>query len=327
MNRGRGDAVVTTEFASGTSPQPRKRVATMKCRLSIAGVALLAVFILASLLIWNRFFRTPSVDFLPLPDSLIALETSAGEKLLAQSEFIADYHPLAANFVAQSRPAYCGVASSVIALNALRNPRPPLDQSTFFSVTARQVKDPLRVSLTGMSLRQLGDLLRAHGVEASVIFASDTDIDSFRSIAQRNLMTDGDFVLVNYQRAELGQVEMGHISPLAAYHAETDRFLILDVAAYKYPPVWVSAKELWNAMSAPVGSSPRTRGFIVVREEALTRSASLSVKVPLLVRDHWIEIMREVAPGSPETPPIESSHGEILFEPARSQRAEREEVA
>jgi hypothetical protein len=135
----------------------------------------------------------------------------------------------------------------------------------------------LRITLTGMSLRQLGDLLRAHGAEASVIYASDTDIDSFRSMAQRNLMTNGDFVLVNYQRAELDQIEMGHISPLAAYHAETDRFLILDVAAYKYPPVWVSTKELWDAMSAPVGSSPRTRGFIIVREGALTRSASLSV--------------------------------------------------
>jgi hypothetical protein len=249
----------------------------MKRLLSIGGIVLPILLLLAGLAIWDRFFRTPSTDPLPLPSSLIALESPAGRELLAESAFIADYERLAANFVSQSRPAFCGVASSVITLNALRNPTPPLDQSTFFTDSASKIKDPLRVTLSGMALGQLADFLRAHGAEATVVYASDTDIDSFRSIARRNLMTSGDFVLVNYQRAELGQVEMGHISPLAAYNAETDSFLILDVAAYKYPPVWVSTEDLWDAMSASVGSSPRTRGFIVVREGAAGRPAPLSL--------------------------------------------------
>jgi hypothetical protein len=202
--------------------------------------------------------------------------------------------------VIQSRPAYCGVASSVIALNALRTQKPRLDQSTFFTNSVRQIKDPLQVSLTGMSLRQLGELLRAHGAEASVVYASDTDIDTFRTIAQRNLMTNGDFVLVNYQRAELEQVEMGHISPLAAYHAETDRFLVLDVAAYKYPPVWVSTKELWDAMNSPLGeSSSRTRGFVVIREEPSRLSASLFLGWIEWTRDDVVGAQPEVVLGPP----------------------------
>jgi hypothetical protein len=44
-------------------------------------------------------------------------------------------------------------------------------------------------------------------------------------------------VIVNYLRKAIGQEKGGHISPLAAYDAETDRFLILDVSRYKYPPV------------------------------------------------------------------------------------------
>lgn len=305
MDRVPADAVVVTELASASDHHQGRSVVTRRRLLSIIGVATFTVFVVASLLVWNRFFRTPSIDLLSLPDSLIALESSAGEKLLAESEFLADYQELIASFVVQSRPAYCGVASSVITLNALRNPAPPLDQSTFFNTNARQVKDPLRVSLTGMSLRELGDFLRAHGAEASVVYASNTDIDSFRSMAQRNLVTDGDFVLVNYQRAELGQVEMGHISPLAAYHAGTDRFLILDVAAYKYPPVWVSTKELWEAMSAPVGSSPRTRGFIMVREGALTRSASLSASESRVEPSCGTE---SVAMGSSQRLAITNSH-------------------
>lgn len=304
MSRGRADVLARTVFAGGSGRSGR-RGATMKRLLSICGVALFLLLSLGSLLVWNKYFRPPSIDLLPLPDGLVALESPAGRKLLRESEFIADYDRLAASFVVQSRRAYCGVASSVIALNALRSPSPPLNQSTFFTVTARKVKDPLRISLTGMSLGQLGDLLRAHGAEASVVYASDTDIDSFRSMAQRNLITGGDFVLVNYQRAELDQAEMGHISPLAAYHAETDRFLILDVAAYKYPPVWVSTQALWNAMNAPVGTSSRTRGFIVVREGMLTRSASLSVRGRFSVRNGWLEMKREAANGSPDAFPIE----------------------
>lgn len=272
----------------------------MKRLLSISSIALFALLVLGSLLVWDKYFRPPAIDLLPLPENLIALESPAGRKLLAESEFVADYGQLTANFVIQSRPAYCGVASSVIALNALRNMEPRLDQSTFFTNAARQIKDPLRVSLTGMSLRQLGELLRAHGAEASVVYASDTDIDTFRSIAQRNLMTDGDFVLVNYQRAELEQVEMGHISPLAAYHAETDRFLVLDVAAYKYPPVWVSTKELWDAMNSPLGeSSSRTRGFVVIREEPSRLSASFFLGRFEWMLDEGVGTQPEVALASP----------------------------
>jgi hypothetical protein len=47
----------------------------------------------------------------------------------------------------------------------------------------------------------------------------------------------------------MGQETGGHISPLAAYDSKSDRFLILDVARYKYPPVWVSASDLFVAMN------------------------------------------------------------------------------
>lgn len=256
----RGDSV------PASAGRQRMGGTAMKRFFQVCGIAFPVLLLLAGLAAWNQYFRTPPVDVLPLPDTLVALESSAGRERLAESAYIADYRRLTANFVPQSRRAYCGVASSVVTLNALRNPRQPLNQATFFNDSARKIKHPLHVSLSGMSLRQLGDLLRAHGAEVSIVYASDTDIDTFRSIARKNLMTGGDFVLVNYQRAELGQVEMGHISPLAAYHAATDSFLVLDVAAYKYPSVWVSADALWSAMSAPVGDSPQTRGFIVVRE-------------------------------------------------------------
>lgn len=76
----------------------------------------------------------------------------------------------------------------------------------------------------------------------------------------------GDYIIVNYQRSVLGQSKSGHISPLAAYHEQSDRFLIEDVASYKYPPVWVSTENLWKAMNTTDSISQKTRGYLVVRQ-------------------------------------------------------------
>lgn len=235
-------------------------------RLRVLGLAFSVVLLLASATTWHLGFRSPSIDLRPLPEGLVAIDSPAGRQLLAQSRFVADYDALNTNFVSQARRAYCGVASSVVVMNALRSAGPRFTQSTFFTESASKVRGSIQVTFTGMSLDQLADLLRAHRLEATRFYASDTNVDAFRSIARENLSTSGDFLLVNYQRAELGQDEFGHISPLAAYDDATDRFLILDVAAFKYPPVWVSTDALWNAMNTLDSSSGRTRGFIVVRE-------------------------------------------------------------
>ena len=48
-------------------------------------------------------------------------------------------------------------------------------------------------------------------------------------------------------------------------HADTDRFLVLDVSRYKYPPVWVEADDLYAAMNTPDSDNQnRTRGFVLV---------------------------------------------------------------
>jgi hypothetical protein len=238
-------------------------------RITVVIVALLPLF--GGVAIWDVAFRTPSIDVRPLPSGLVAADSADGRQLLADSQFIADYDSLTKMFESQSRAAFCGVASSVVVLNALRDASPRLTQTTFFSDAASRVRTSLRVTLEGMSLAQLTDLLRAHGVDAELFYASDSDVAVFRTIVQKNLQTRGDFVVVNYERAVLGQGETGHISPLAAYNAQADRVLILDVAAYKYPPAWVATQALWNAMNTVDSASGRSRGFVVVRD-ALPRT-------------------------------------------------------
>lgn len=229
--------------------------------------ALMMAF-LAGIAVWHLAFRPPSLELAPLPEGLVSLDVTPGRMLLQDSLFIADYDDLADAFEPQIRRAYCGVASSVVVLNAMRKSDLRLTQSTFFTDAAQRVRSELRVSVAGMSLAELGELLRAHGADITLYHAADIPIETFRTVARDNLRTRGDFVLVNYQRAKLGQGEIGHISPLAAYNSDSDRFLILDVASHKFPHTWVKTEDLWHAMNTLDPSSGRTRGFAVVREPA-----------------------------------------------------------
>jgi hypothetical protein len=237
----------------------------MKRALRVAGAVLAVALAAGGAWAWNAATSAPAVALLPLPESLIAADTPAGRQLLAESTLKADHAALAGAFEPQSRPAYCGVASSVIVLNALAAGAPRLTQATFFTDAARAVRSPLRVTFGGMTLEQLGALLRSHGVEVAVRQASDSSPAAFRALAQQNLGDPGDFLVVNYQRSELGQKPTGHISPVAAYHAQADRLLVLDVAAYQYPAVWVPTEALFRAMSAVDPASGQARGFVVVR--------------------------------------------------------------
>ncbi len=223
----------------------------------------------ASLVAWLAFgsstlAASPEEQF--PTTGLISVHAAAGQRLLAEKGFLADYTDLQQHFEPQSGPTFCGVASSVVVLNALGQ-KTPLTQSTFFTARTDAVRTASQVASGGMTLGELSQLLTTHGATVTTYLAADSTLDAFRAIARQNLASRGDYLLINYQRAALGQGRSGHISPLAAYNASTDRFLILDVASYKYPPVWVSAAALWNAMNTLDSTSGRTRGFVVVRAE------------------------------------------------------------
>lgn len=238
----------------------------------VAGLALAVVLAAtaAAGAVWNKYLRTPPIAMEPLPAHLVALDSPEGRRLLSQSQADADYEALRASFVPQSRRAYCGVASALVTLNASGTSATPLDQKALFA-DPDVALHPLKVSFTGMSLRQFGELLRAHGADATVVHASDTDLAAFRDAVRSNLATGGDFLLVNYEREHVGQKRMGHISPLAAYHAASDRVLVLDVAAHRYPPVWVPVDVLWAAMNAPLNAqTTTTRGFVIVEAAPVT---------------------------------------------------------
>jgi hypothetical protein len=137
--------------------------------------------------VWNTALRAPSFNRLPVPQQLIAGDSATGQQLFVGSGYTADYDPLMAHFVAQVRPAFCGVASSVVVLNALPAgparqgmPTAQLTQHSFFDDAASQVRNEWRVTFGGLTLAQLRDLLIAHGANSTASYASDTTLEAFR---------------------------------------------------------------------------------------------------------------------------------------------------
>jgi glutathione-S-conjugate glycine hydrolase len=206
-----------------------------------AGIAVLG---LACTIAGGWYYATsePRSQPLGLPAALVDARSSQGQALLESTPLRADFDALMRYFAGQSRPGYCGVASATMVVNALDASAPRLSQDTFFTA-------------------------RAHDLQVSVVHAADTSLEHFRKMARDNVIDASDFLLVNYDRVALHQDGGGHISPVVAYHPQTDHFLVLDVASHKYPPTWVSATDLWSAMSTIDTSSGRSRGFLVARRQ------------------------------------------------------------
>jgi hypothetical protein len=219
-----------------------------------------------------------SADTLPLPAGLTDFTSPAGEAYLFESGARDAYFPISVNFVTQKTQAYCGIASMVMVLNALHAPAPSTPEyEPYHTFTQDNVLDDKTEAVLprdllarqGTTLDQLGAMLALHGVAAEVHHAADGGLDAFRDAARGALGARDHFVIINYQRKSLGQKPGGHISPLAAYDEKQDAFLIMDVARYKYPPVWVKAADLFAAMNTiDAVNEGKTRGYVIVAKPA-----------------------------------------------------------
>lgn len=117
--------------------------------------------------------------------------------------------------------------------------------------------------------------------------------ESIKELLVQSLADPLSRVLLNYDRGGMGQGPPGHghWSPLGSHDPRTDTFLVMDVAKYKHPMVWVGWEDLWagaatvdtcgetlalppgldwdlgyKALISKVGPSciPGNRGFVVI---------------------------------------------------------------
>jgi glutathione gamma-glutamylcysteinyltransferase len=230
---------------------------------------------------------------------------------------------LTLHFCNQSDPAFCGITTLLVCLNAMS-----IDPQTrwkggwrYFgdeeSLLARCCLEPERIRSEGINLDEFGRLAACQGLLVKTRRATATtaaqkengSLDDFRRdvVAALTIQDDGvggeaeddgrydggdgdeddgasrtpsRLVVASFGRSGLSQTGDGHFSPLAAYHAGSDRVLVLDVARFKYPPYWVGAKELHAAMALKDESTGRPRGWIVLENRRRRGRSKRSLLLP-----------------------------------------------
>ena len=206
-------------------------------------------------------------------DKLVYFDQPESAKLFDGAEVKGQFWTLARYFISQRIDTFCSVASSVMVLNALGVPSPPspmtypynkFDEQNFFTqgVLARQrVKN---IAGDGLYLAELGEMLKAFDVTIEEYHTNTVTAEEFRRLAVAALKSTDRYIVVNFSRDRITQEGGGHFSPLAAYDAKSDRFLVLDTARYKYPPFWVKAQDLWDAMDTVDEAAKAMRGFLII---------------------------------------------------------------
>jgi hypothetical protein len=208
--------------------------------------------------------------------AVVYWDSAEGKALRARMSADADYWQLAPNFAMQITQSFCSVASAVTVLNAMpiKKPVDPeyapyayFTQSNFFTPEVVKIISPQTVLAIGMTREQMAETLSRQGVKAISIAGDTFSEESLRTLLKKALGDDEQFVLANYFRANLGQVGGGHWSALAAYDAQSDSVLILDVAKYKYTPVWVHIGTLLQAIATIDTTSNKARGLVIVSNQ------------------------------------------------------------
>ncbi len=221
----------------------------------------------------------------PLPADATAFSSPAGRRLFAEALAaggLDGYFPLAEQFHTQSEPAFCGLGSLVVALNALA-----IDPGRLWKGPWRWFSEDLldccvsleEVRRRGLDLDEVTCLARCNGAAVDLYRAETSDLTAWRASLTAAARGDG-VVIASYNRANLDQTGEGHFSPIGGYHAAMDLVLVLDVARFKYPPHWIPAERLWQAMHAIDPSTGHSRGWIALRRrsEGVSLGFSLSCR-------------------------------------------------
>jgi len=265
------------------------------------GAVLIARIALAVLLATLPVPSALALDNVPASaaQELVPFSSDEGLARLIRSTAKVDFPALANQFEAQSNVTFCGPTSAAIVLNAIRGrsgdlPRdrsrlhpedfqyipssfdPTLPRFTQDNVISKGQKtraqvlgEPItingkQVADFGYQIRQLDEMLRANGAVTKLTIVDDSKTEQdIRTELVDNLKRRGDYVIVNYRREAVGQRGGGHISPVGAYDAESDSFLVMDVNPASAGWVWMPAATLVKGMRT--FDVVENRGYILIR--------------------------------------------------------------
>jgi hypothetical protein len=208
--------------------------------------------------------------------SVIYLNTSEAYDFLVQGykwkDFSHDFFKLQEGWDAQWNQAFCAVAASAALLNSLLgltdlpidpsyDPYPYATQDNMFNectnanvIHRNGTYDGIFVEPYGLGMDQTKEMISCHlssdswSVEAYHVDPTQISIEKMRRDLLTALMSPTSRVMINFDRSSVNQHGGGHWSPIGSYSRANDAFLVMDVAKYKYPPAWIPATTLYQAL-------------------------------------------------------------------------------
>lgn len=230
-----------------------------------------------------------------LPENLIDYRSNESKARLVRcitNGTAVPFLALSSCFNTQAEPAYCGLTTLAIILNALRIDPQRLWKTPWrwFTEDLLDCCRPLElVKKSGITLEEFQCLATCNGANCKIIRPKDDEADfqefkravSCACTGGRDKCTDKDqdvdvdhenpstFIGISYDRKTLKQTGSGHFSPIAAYDKETDSILILDTARFKYPPYWVPLELVFRSMLPIDADTGKSRGYFLVSAKNL----------------------------------------------------------
>jgi len=194
-----------------------------------------------------------------------------------------DFWKLIPYYVPQHNEKACGVASSIMILNALfagdRNTAAGqnVDVEEIFKLSPAYKKN-VGAKGRGFTVDELGDTLTKlletakggpYTVSVERFNGADkkAELKRLTKLLTANEKNPSDFIIANFLQSVLtGDPEgsVGHIAPIGAFDARKKRVLILDPDRKYYQPYWVPVEKLMDAINTTDSGTSRPRGLVVV---------------------------------------------------------------
>jgi glutathione gamma-glutamylcysteinyltransferase len=208
------------------------------------------------------------------------------------------YFSLSGNFTMQSEPAFCGLGSLAMVLNALS-----VDPGKRWKGVWRWFSDEMldccapldSIKSHGLTFQQLAATARGNGLEVVAKQADHISYNEFIEDLKRVTRSEDEHMIVSFSRKTLGQTGDGHFSPIGAYEAEANQVLVMDTARFKYPSYFVDGKLLFDAMFPLDNVSGLPRGYLLLTKGKskplpLCRISAQSVRWEFLTNLFWSKL-------------------------------------
>jgi len=235
---------------------------------------------------------------------VVPFSSILGEQYLINSNYRKLFFRLAQCFIPQQHVTTCGVASSIIILNAIYRQRcikRPIDKASIFSDTTTNTHlanfswteqnffESAQLVLNqneimgkcrnennqynlGISLELLSNALNV--VLANVNMSAtpyhvdkvtEDQLNEFRCLIKDVMNSSNQYIIANYNlNIQCLELDCGHFAPIAAYDEISDRVLLLDPWASFSPWVWVKFIDFYASMNTLDGNN--YRGYITIKD-------------------------------------------------------------